>query len=222
MSSRTISMTDGLYAYLQTVGWREPEILARLRAETKELGGAAGMQISPEQGQFMALLVTLTGARRIVEVGTFTGYSALSMALALPADGRIVCCDVSEDYTAIARRFWAEAGVADRIDLRIAPALETLAALRAEGGEATIDMVFIDADKGNYAAYVEEALALLRPGGLVMIDNVLWGGSVADAADTRPDTVAIRDLNAALVADDRVDLCLVPIGDGLTLARKRD
>lgn len=221
MSSRTIEMTDGLYAYLQTVGYREPEVLARLRAETKELGGAAGMQISPEQGQLMALLVKLTGTRRILEVGTFTGYSALAMALALPDDGRITACDISEDYTAIARRFWEDAGVEGKIDLRIAPALETLESLRAEGADGSYDMVFIDADKGNYAAYVEQALHLLRPGGLVMVDNVLWGGSAADPTDDSPATTAIRALNASLVADERVDLCLVPIGDGLTLARKR-
>lgn len=221
MSHRTIRMTDPLDDYLATVGFREPEILARLRAETAELGGVAEMQISPVQGQLMALLVRLMGARAILEVGTFTGYSSLAMALALPAEGRITACDVSEEWTAVGRRYWAEAGVADRIDLRIAPALETLASLRADGFDGTYDIVFIDADKPNYGAYVEAALGLLRTGGLMMVDNVLWGGSVADATDDRPNTVAIRRLNERLVADERLDLCLVPIGDGLTLARKR-
>lgn len=221
MSHRTIRMTEPLDDYLATVGFREPEILARLRAETAELGGVAEMQVSPVQGQLMALLVRLMGARAILEVGTFTGYSSLAMALALPAGGRITACDVSEEWTSVGRRFWAEAGVADRIDLHIAPALETLASLRADGFDGTYDIAFIDADKPNYGGYVEAALGLLRTGGLMMVDNVLWGGSVADAADDRPNTVAIRRLNEQLIADERIDLCLVPIGDGLTLARKR-
>jgi len=221
MSHRTIRMTEPLDDYLATVGFREPEILARLRAETAELGGVSEMQISPVQGQLMALLVRLMGARAILEVGTFTGYSSLAMALALPPGGRITACDVSEEWTAVGRRFWAEAGVADRIDLHIAPALETLASLRADGFDGTYDIAFIDADKPNYGGYVEAALGLLRTGGLMMVDNVLWGGSVADAADDRPNTVAIRRLNEQLIADERIDLCLVPIGDGLTLARKR-
>lgn len=180
------------------------------------------MQISPEQGQFMAFLARLTGARRVVEVGTFTGYSALTVALALPADGRLVACDVSAEWTAIGRRYWEEAGVADKIDMRLAPALETLDALLTDGHADTFDMAFIDADKENYGAYYERCLRLIRPGGLIMVDNVLWGGSVADPDRDDGDTNAIRALNRALRDDDRVDFSLVPIGDGLSLARKRE
>ncbi len=179
------------------------------------------MQISPEQGQFMALLVRLMGARRILEVGTFTGYSALAMALALPADGRLIACDISEKWTAIARRYWRDAGVADRITLCLAPALVTLDGLLRERAGDTFDIVFIDADKQSYTAYYERALDLLHPGGIVLVDNTLWGGAVADASRTDRDTVAIRAFNAALKIDERIDLSLVPIGDGLTLARKR-
>ncbi len=221
MTARTIQLTDRLYDYLLRVSLRELPVQRRLRDETAALGSAADMQIGPEQGQLMALLVRLMGARAALEVGTFTGYSALAIALALPADGRLVACDVSAEWTAIARRYWAEAGVADRIDLRLAPALETLAALRADSAEGTFDVAFIDADKENYQRYFEDALALLRPGGLVMIDNVLWGGAVADPHKSDPDTDGIRALNEALHDDDRVDLSLLPIGDGLTLARKR-
>ncbi|WP_375595582.1 class I SAM-dependent methyltransferase [Algihabitans albus] len=218
MSPRTIGMTDALYDYIVKVSLREPEILVRLRAET-EAGPGGQMQISPEQGQFMQLLAELTGARSYLEVGTFTGYSALAMALALPEDARLVCCDVSEDYTAMARRFWAEAGVAERVDLRIAPALESLAALQEEGRQ--FDLMFVDADKENYGAYYEAGLKLVRPGGLMMFDNVLWGGSVADPDKQDADTEAIRALNRRLHDDLRVSLSLVPIGDGLTLARLR-
>jgi predicted O-methyltransferase YrrM len=182
------------------------------------------MQIAPEQGQFMALLVRLIGARRILEIGTFTGYSALAMALALPADSRLVACDVSETWTDVARRFWAEAGVAERIDLRLRPALETLETLEtlsAEGGRDGFDLAFIDADKERYRDYFEACLRLVRPGGLICVDNTLWGGSVADPQRTDADTEAIRAFNAALHADPRIDLSLVPIGDGLTLARRR-
>jgi len=221
MSRRTIEVTDRLHAYMLETSLRETPLAARLRAETEALGRPAGMQISPEQGQFMALIVALTGARRIVEVGTFTGYSALAMAAALPPDGSLVACDVSEEWTAIARRYWAEAGVAERIDLRLAPAAETLDALADEGWSGTVDLGFIDADKTNYARYYEALLGLLRPGGLVMVDNVLWGGAVVDPDDTSEDTAAIRAFNAALARDERVDLSLLPIGDGLTLARKR-
>ncbi|WP_119165421.1 class I SAM-dependent methyltransferase [Algihabitans albus] len=218
MSPRTIGMSDSLYDYVLKVSLREPEILARLRAETTAGPGGA-MQISPEQGQFMQLLAELTGARSYLEVGTFTGYSALAMALALPADAELVCCDVSEDYTNMARRFWDEAGVADRINLRIAPALETLEALQGDGRQ--FDLMFVDADKENYGAYYEAGLKLVRPGGLLMFDNVLWGGSVADPDKQDADTLAIRALNTALQGDPRVSLSLVPIGDGLTLARRR-
>lgn len=220
MSRRTITMTDPLYAYLLDVSLREADVLRRLREETAPLP-LAGMQISPEQGQFMALLVQMLGARRILEVGTFTGYSALTLALALPPEARIVACDVSVEWTAIARRYWAEAGVAERIDLRLAPALETVRALLNEGRAGTFDFAFIDADKQNYQTYYEQSLILVRPGGVIAIDNVLWGGSVVDPDKHDPDTEAIRAFNAALHADPRIDLSLVPIGDGLTLARRR-
>jgi caffeoyl-CoA O-methyltransferase len=167
------------------------------------------------------MLVKLLNARRVLEVGTFTGYSSTAMALALPADGRIVCCDVSEEFTAVARRYWAEAGIADRVDLRLAPALETLDALLADDGAGTFDLAFIDADKTNYRGYVEGALLLVRQGGLIAIDNVLWSGRVIDPAETDEDTQAIRDLNADLATDERVDIVMVPIADGLTLLRVR-
>jgi caffeoyl-CoA O-methyltransferase len=220
MTSRTLPLTDPLYDYLLKVSLREPPLLARLREETEALPLAA-MQISPEQGQFMALLVELIGARRTLEVGTFTGYSALCVARALPADGRIVACDVSAEYTDVARRYWAEAGVADKIDLRLAPALETLDALLDEGQAGTFDFAFVDADKENYDGYYERCLALLRTGGLVAVDNVLWSGAVINPVKQDPDTQAIRALNARLQQDQRVSLSLVPIGDGLALARKR-
>jgi predicted O-methyltransferase YrrM len=220
MSNRTLGLSDPLYDYLLSVSLREPEILAELRRETMAMAERS-MQIAPEQGQFMALLVRLTGARRILEIGTFTGYSALAMALALPADGRIIACDVSEAWTAVARRYWQRAGVDGRIELRLAPALQTLDALIGEGGGGSFDFAFIDADKGRYLDYYERSLILLRPGGLIAVDNTLWGGSVADPAETDADTAAIRAFNAALRDDLRIDLSLVPIGDGLTLARKR-
>ena len=220
MSNRTIAVDDRLYDYLCEVSLRETELLRRLRAETLAMP-EAGMQISPEQGQFMALLVRLIGAERIVEVGTFTGYSALCMASALPPTGRMVACDVSAEWTAVARRYWTEAGIADRIDLRLAPAMETLDDLIAGGEAGRFDFGFIDADKENYQGYYERVLALLRPGGLVAVDNVLWGGRVVDPAKRDTDTEAIRAFNKALKGDPRVDISLVPIGDGLTLARKR-
>ena len=220
MSNRTIDLTDSLYDYLLSVSLRETDLQRRLREETAALP-MARMQISPEQGQFMALLARLTGARRCLEVGVFTGYSSLAVALALPADGRIVACDISEEWTAIARRYWAEAGVAGRIDLRLAPALDTLDALVAAGGAGTYDLAFIDADKTAYLDYYERALLLLRPGGLLMTDNTLWSGRVADPEVGDADTVALRHYNEHLHRDARVDLSLVPIGDGLTLARKR-
>ena len=220
MSARTIALTDKVYDYLLANSLREPPLLARLREETAVMP-AANMQIGPEQGQFMALLVELIGARRTLEVGTFTGYSALSVALALPADGRVVACDISEEFTAVARRYWAEAGVADKIDLRLGPAVETLDALIAEGLSGAFDFMFIDADKQGYDAYYERGLALLRPGGLIAIDNVLWNGAVADPARQDKETRAIRALNRKVQADERVGISLVPIGDGLMLARKR-
>lgn len=220
MSTRTLNMTDAVYDYLLSVSLREGDVMRRLREETAHLE-MARMQTSPEQAQFMAMLVGLLGARRCLEVGVFTGYSALAVAQAMPADGRVIACDVSEEWTAIARRYWEEAGVAKRIDLRLGPALETLERLQAEGLEGQFDFAFIDADKGNYLGYYQSAMALLRPGGVIAVDNVLWGGSVADPADQDPDTVAIREFNNFVHEDERVELSLVPIGDGLTLARKR-
>lgn len=220
MSPRTLTLDDRLYAYVIDLGGREPEAGRRLREATRAMP-MAGMQIAPDQGNALALLVELIGARRAVEVGTFTGYSALRTALALPAHGELVCCDVSSEWTAVGRPFWEEAGVAGKIDLRIAPAAETLDALIAEGWAGTVDFVFIDADKPNYDAYYERALVLARPGGLIAVDNVLWGGAVVDEADRSADTVAIRALNAKIRGDERVTMALLPIGDGLTLARKR-
>ena len=179
------------------------------------------MQVSPEQGQFMAILTKLIGAKKVLEIGVFTGYSSLSVALALPDDGKLIACDVNESWTSIARRYWQQAKVDHKIDLRLAPAVETLAGLVATGEGSTFDMVFIDADKENYAAYYESSLTLLRQGGLMLIDNVLWHGRVVDAADNERSVIAIRQLNAMVRDDDRVDISLVPIGDGITLARKR-
>ncbi len=220
MSSRTIVLSDALYEYMLSVSLREPDVLSRLREETANLP-QHNMQISPEQGQFMALLVELTGARRCLEIGTFTGYSALSVALALPEDGLIVACDISDEFTSRAKPYWQEAGVAGKIDLRLGPALETLDALIADGESGAFDFAFIDADKVNYQGYFQRALDLIRPGGLILIDNVLWSGAVADPARDDEDTEAIRDFNRALADDPRISLSLVPIGDGLTLARKR-
>ena len=220
MSSRTIQMTDRLYDYLLKVSLREQPLLAELRAETAKLP-MAGMQISPEQGQFMALLAETIGARRAIEVGTFTGYSALCVALALPPGGKLIACDISEEFTAVARRYWAKAGIADRIELRLAPALDTLRSLLAGGAAGSFDFAFIDADKTQYDAYYEAILKLLRPGGLVTIDNVLWSGAVADGRKRDRDTVALRALNEKLKTDKRISLSMLPIGDGLTLARKR-
>jgi predicted O-methyltransferase YrrM len=220
MSNRSIGLDGALYDYLLSVSLREAPPLARLRAETAS-HPRVNMQIAPEQGQFMALLVKLIGAARCIEVGVFTGYSSLAVALALPPTGRLVACDISQEYTAVARRYWVEAGVADRIELRIGPAMESLDALLAEGGAGRYDFGFIDADKGGYPDYFERLLRLLRPGGLIAVDNTLWDGAVADPADEAPDTVAIRRFNERLRDDARVDLSLVPIGDGLTLARKR-
>jgi caffeoyl-CoA O-methyltransferase len=221
MTNRSISLTDSLYEYLLAVSLREPAPLRQLREETAVLPNAR-MQIAPEQGQFMAMLVRLTGARRCLEVGVFTGYSSLAIALALPDDGRIVACDVSEEWTTVARRYWAVTGVTHKIDLRLAPALETLEGLLASGAAGTFDFAFLDADKENYLRYYELALELVRPGGLVVVDNTLWSGRVADPANDDVTTVALRRFNERLRGDERVDLSLVPIGDGLTLARKRD
>ena len=220
MSNRSISLTDSLYDYMLSVSLREPDLLLQLREETAQ-DTAARMQISPEQGQLMALLVKLTGARRCLEVGVFTGYSSLVTALAMPDDGQIVACDVSEKWTAVARRYWRMAGVEHKIDLHLRPALETLEALLAGGQAGSFDLAFIDADKERYLQYYERCLQLLRVGGLVVLDNTLWSVKVADPEVSDPDTNAIRHLNEALLSDERVDLSMVPIGDGLTLARKR-
>ena len=219
MTARTLNLDDDLYQYLLDVSLRETPLLKRLRDETQALP-MARWQVAPEQGQFLALLVKLTGARRLLEVGTFTGYSALCMAAALPADGSLICCDIPGDYNATARRYWQEAGLAGRIDLRLAPALETLAELERQGQGEQFDLVFIDADKANYPAYLEHALRLLRVGGLAVFDNTLWSGRVLEASPESADTRAIQALNRELKDDVRVDLSLLPLGDGLTLCRK--
>jgi predicted O-methyltransferase YrrM len=217
---RQVNLSEPLLAYLYDVSLREPEALRRLREETAR-HESAGMQISPDQGQLLALLVRLIGARRCLEIGTFTGYSALAVALALPEDGRLVCCDVSEEYTAMARRAWAGAGVAAKIELRLAPARDTLGRLLAAGHRGEFDFAFIDADKENYDHYYEAALELVRRGGLIAIDNVLWSGAVADPAIQDIDTNTLRALNLKLRDDERIDLSMLAIGDGLTLARIR-
>ena len=219
MANQTLDLDARLYGYLQSISLREPEVLTQLRHETAQ-HPMGRMQVAPEQGQFMALLVQLMGAKKTLEVGVFTGYSALAIALALPPDGKIVACDVSEEYTEIARRYWRKAGVADKIDLRIAPALETLDHFLAAGEANTFDFAFIDADKRNYDSYYERALKLVRPGGLIAIDNVLWSGRVADPEVKDNRTQAIRDLNQKLHQDSRITLSIVPIADGLTLALK--
>jgi predicted O-methyltransferase YrrM len=220
MSRRTLPLDDTLYAYLCDVSLREPPVMQRLREVTAALP-ESGMQIAPEQGQFMALLARLMDVRCYVEVGVFTGYSSLAVALALPDDARVIACDLSPQWTRIAQRWWKEAGVAHKVELRLAPAADSLRALEAEGMAGRVDMVFIDADKTGYAAYYEQSLKLLRRGGLLLVDNTLWGGAVSDPAKNDDDTVAIRRFNAELLADERIDLSLLPIADGLTLARKR-
>jgi len=209
-----------LDGYVRSVGARESDVARRLREETARLP-QAGMQIGADQAAFLALLVRSIGARRAVEVGTFTGYSALAIAGALPDDGRLVCCDVSREWTDIGRQYWVEAGVAQRIDLRIAPASQTLRELLRDPGEGSFDFAFVDADKSGYDDYYEQCLRLLRPGGLVAIDNTLWSGWVADPARDDADTQALRRLNWKIHDDERVDMCLLSIGDGLTLAGRR-
>lgn len=220
MANRTLNLTDALYDYLLSVSLREADVLQQLRQETAK-HRMSQMQIAPEQGQFMALLLRLMGAKKVLEIGVFTGYSSLCMASALPDDGQLLACDVSEDYTAIARRYWQLAGVDHKIDLRIAPALETLDALLAGGQAETFDFAFIDADKSNYPQYYERSLQLIRPGGLIALDNVLWSGRVADPTETQNRTERIRALNQSLHTDDRIELSLLPIADGLTLALKK-
>jgi predicted O-methyltransferase YrrM len=220
MSSSHILMTEPLAHYLRQVSLRDDDLLARLRAETATLAQGR-MQITPEQGQLMGLLIELLGAKRTLEIGVFTGYSSLVVARALPFDGRIVACDVSEEWTSIARRYWQEAGVAGKIDLHLAPATQTLEQLLQLGQGNNFDFAFIDADKENYDTYYEFCLKLVRPGGLIAIDNVLWHGDVVDGTKQDADTVAIRRLNTKIHTDARVTASLVPIGDGLTLARRR-
>ncbi|WP_017902166.1 class I SAM-dependent methyltransferase [Pseudomonas asplenii] len=220
MTARTLQLDDALYSYLLEVSLRETPLLRRLREETQALP-MARWQVAPEQGQFLALLVSLTGARRVLEVGTFTGYSALCMASALPQDGSLLCCDIPGDYNATALRYWREAGLEQRIELRLAPALDTLADLERQGRKGTFDLIFIDADKANYPHYLEYALGLLRVGGLAIFDNTLWSGRVLEVPAQSEDTRAIQALNRALRDDARVDLSLLPLGDGLTLCRKR-
>ncbi len=220
MTNKTIGISDELAAYVVRVGTREPDVLARLREETAAIP-QHGMQVAPEQGAFLALLVELTGARRCIEVGTFTGYSSLAVALALPEDGQLVCCDVSEEWTALARKYWNEAGVADKIDLRLAPAAETLDQLLEDGENDVYDFAFVDADKAGYDGYYERLLRLVRPGGLIAFDNTLWHGRVLEENPEDEDTRALQALNEKLAGDERISLCLVPFADGVTLARRR-
>jgi caffeoyl-CoA O-methyltransferase len=220
MSNVSLGLPPDLQAYLVGHGVREPDILKRLREETALLPQHS-MQIAPEQGAFMAMLVSLIGARRCIELGTFTGYSSLAVALALPPDGRIICCDVSERWTSVARRYWAEAGVADRVELRLGPALETLDVLLSEGAGGTFDFAFVDAAKDEYPAYHERLIELLRSGGLIVYDNVFWGGEVIDPSVDDEDVRGVRRLNALLATDERVSISMIPLADGLTLARKR-
>ena len=218
MAHRSL-LPESVDQYLRTVVARETPLQERLRAETSRLP-MGGMQIGADQGVLLAFLIRLIDAKNAIEVGTFTGYSALAVASALPPGGRLVCCDVSAEWTAIARRYWAEAGVAGKIELHLRPAQETLAALLQKDGAGTFDFAFIDVDKTGYDAYYEACLALLRSGGLIAIDNVLWSGTVADPSDQKPDTVALRAITAKVRDDSRVDACLLSIGDGVLLARK--
>lgn len=220
MSRQTLNLTPEIYNYLLSVSLRESEILRQLREETAN-HPLARMQIAPEQGQFMALLLKLIGAKKVLEIGVFTGYSSTVMALALPDEGRITACDVSEEFTKIAVEYWQKAKVAEKINLHLAPASETLDNLIAQGESETFDFAFIDADKNNYGNYYEKCLILLRQGGLIAVDNVLWNGKVADLKDQDKLTKAIRNFNQKLAEDDRIDLSLITIGDGLTLARKK-
>lgn len=220
MSVRTINVTDQVYDYLLSVSLREPDILKKLREETMKLPQGK-MQISPEQGQFMRLLVELMGAKKTLEIGVFTGYSSLSVALALPLDGKIIACDMSEEFTNVAKQYWQEAGVANKIQLHVAPALQILDQLLSAGEHNSFDLVFIDADKQNQLFYYEKSLLLLRQGGIILIDNTLRSGDVADPKINDESTMAIRELNKKLHHDERISLSLLPIGDGLTIARKR-
>lgn len=219
MSDRAFALSPELYSYLLSHCSPLDDIARELIATTKEkMGRRSGMQISPDQGAFMTMLAGLIGARRAVEVGTFTGYSALAVARGLPDDGTLLCCDVSDEWTSVGRPYWERAGVAHKIDLRIAPAADTLKALPAD---IVFDMAFIDADKENYGVYFDEILPRLRTGGVILVDNVLWSGKVIDEAATDADTIAIRAFNDRVASDTRVDVVMLPVGDGLTLIRKR-
>ncbi len=220
MTKKSLGLDNQVYEYLLSVSLREAEVLTKLRQET-DRHPMSIMQISPEQGQFMGLLVKLLQAKKTLDIGVFTGYSSLVVALALPEDGKVIACDRDPEATAIARRYWQIAGVESKIDLRLAPALETLDQLIAEGEAGSFDFVFIDADKRNYPNYYERALTLLRPGGVVAIDNVLWSGSVADPEVTDNRTIAIREFNQQLHQDSRVEISMLPLADGLTLALKQ-
>lgn len=220
MTNKTIGISDELAGYIVKVGTREPDVLARLREETAAMP-QHGMQIAPEEGAFLAFLVELMSARRCIELGTFTGYSSTAVALALPEDGQLVCCDVSEEWTSLARGYWEEAGVAGKIDLRIAPAAETLDLLLADREEAAYDFAFVDADKTGYDGYYERLLRLVRPGGLIAFDNTLWRGEVLDEDPEDEDTRALQSFNTKLAGDERISLCLLPVADGVTLARPR-
>ncbi|MCU1396566.1 MAG: O-methyltransferase family 3 [Ilumatobacteraceae bacterium] len=215
---KTLGLEAELHAYLVAHGTPPDPVLDRLAADTLAMGQISRMQIAPEQGTFLTMLVRLLGARLVVEVGTFTGYSSVCLARGLPDGGRLICCDVSTEYTDRAVRAWEEAGLRDRVELRIAPGADTL---RAMPHDPPIDMAFIDADKSSYATYYAEILERMRPGGLIAVDNVLWGGAIIDAADTSRDTVALREFNDMVTADERVDVVMLPIADGLTLCRKR-
>lgn len=219
MTTHTLGLEPNLYNYLLSISLREPEILTQLRQETAQ-HPMARMQIAPEQGQLMAWLVELLRAKKTLDIGVFTGYSSLVVALALPTDGKVVACDVSEEFSAIARRYWQQAGVANKIDLHIAPALETLDRLLAAGEAESFDFAFIDADKSNYDNYYERSLQLIRAGGMIAIDNVLWSGRVADPQVQDNRTKKIRAFNHKLHQDRRISLSLLPIADGLTLALK--
>lgn len=219
MSNQTINLSDTLYQYMLSVSVREPAILKSLRETTYQLS-SHGMQISPEQGQLMAFLIELTGAEKTLEIGVYTGYSSLVVALALPEIGKVIACDINTETTSIAQDFWQKAGVSHKIDLKLAPALETLDNLIKQNQSNSFDFIFIDADKHNYLQYYERSLTLLRPGGLMLVDNVLWSGRVADTHAHDKQTLAIRAFNQAIYQDKRISMCLIPIGDGLTMVRK--
>ena len=220
MTSTTIGRPELIHAYIERLGFHEPDVLARLRVETAPMPNA-GMQIAPEQGALLGLLVEVIGARRCLEIGTFTGYSSTAITLAMPADGTLVCCDLSEAFTAIARRYWVEAGVAGRVDLRLGPAIETLDAMLADGAAGTFDLAFVDADKPGYPGYWARCVELVRPGGLIVLDNMLFHGTVVDPSVHTPEAAAIRETNELIAADERVRHVLLGIADGMTIALKR-